>query len=69
MMQFSSPRSLAAGERSVPVAPPHSGRIVASSETNLRRQAEFRLAYGEISRSRYVPVRRNFAVFCVFGVS
>src|SRR6267143_2221233 len=21
------------------------------------------------SRSRYVPVRRNFAVFCVFGVS
>jgi hypothetical protein len=23
----------------------------------------------EISRSRYVPVRRNFAVFCVFGVS
>jgi len=23
----------------------------------------------EISRSRYVPVGRNFAVFCVFGVS
>jgi hypothetical protein len=23
----------------------------------------------KISRSRYVPVRRNFGVFCVLGVS
>jgi hypothetical protein len=38
------------------------------SETNMTLSSEFRWRMKN-PRSRYVPVRRNFAVFCVFGVS
>src|SRR5882762_6104089 len=43
--------------------------LIAEAETSSQ---DFRHRIGQrlkSSRSRYVPVSRNFAVFCVFGVS